>query len=235
MFRKQVSIVIFLLVTILAAWALASDKEGEGRGFFIVGQHKIDVGDLSTALTNHGYGQVDNNFLSMGGCGLAIIKDRLVIGGEGHGLFGDEHSSNGYNVSFMGAYGMFNIGIVAWKKGPFQLYPLFGLGGGGFNLKIVEQQGAPFEEMLRQPKRGMELDTGGLIMGAALGADYLVNLSNNPDEIGGIALGIRVGYNYSTIIGKWTFEDKEISGGPEIGITGPYLQFMIGGGGRSKK
>ncbi|MBN2357777.1 hypothetical protein JXO59_16825 [candidate division KSB1 bacterium] len=213
----------------------AGDKQfhSEGRGFFMAGFHTIDVGDLSTALTANGYPKVDNQFISMGGCGYAILNDRLLIGGEGHGLVGDKNSANGYELSLVSGYGLFNIGYIVMKKGDLSLYPMFGIGGGGFTLKIVQEQGRTFDEMLADPDRGVELNSGGLTLSVALGVDYLINMSKDAREKGGLAFGLRLGYNYTPLVGDWLYEAAEISGGPEIGITGPFVKLMFGGGGGS--
>jgi hypothetical protein len=41
--------------------------------------------------------------------------------------------------------------------------------------------------------------------------------------------GVRAGYNFAPLKGDWMFNQSTAAGGPDIGITGPYVQFMIGG------
>jgi hypothetical protein len=47
--------------------------------------------------------------------------------------------------------------------------------------------------------------------------------------------GVRAGYNFTPLKGDWMFNQSTAAGGPDIGITGPYVQFMIGGGGRKRE
>ena len=60
-------------------------------------------------------------------------------------------------------------------------------------------------------------------------------MGEEKNEIWGMAFGLRIGYTFSPIKGDWKLEDNDVSGGPDIGVTGPYLKLMIGGGGKSKK
>ena len=46
-----------------------------------------------------------------------------------------------------------------------------------------------------------------------------------------MVLGLRAGYTVSPIKGDWTIDEIEVTGAPQTGITGPYIRFMIGGGG----
>ena len=47
--------------------------------------------------------------------------------------------------------------------------------------------------------------------------------------------GVRAGYYFTPLKGDWMFNQSNAAGGPDIGITGPYVQFMIGGGGRKRE
>ena len=44
-------------------------------------------------------------------------------------------------------------------------------------------------------------------------------------------LGLRAGWVLSPIDGHWQLHEQDVAGGPELGIDGPYVRFMIGGGG----
>jgi hypothetical protein len=160
----------------------------------------------------------------------------VIIGGEGHLLVGDESeaaiSSGDYKTSLSAAYGFFNVGYLVYSKDDLHVYPLVGLGGGELWLKIGPHS---FDDILENPQRSAELSTGGFLLNLALGADYLWKLKEDEKSEGGLVFGLRVGYTFAPAKGEWTADGIDISGGPEVGITGPYIRFMIGGGGKSKQ
>ena len=47
---------------------------------------------------------------------------------------------------------------------------------------------------------------------------------------GGPVLGLRVGYVFAPFIGDWHLDDNSIAGGPEVGLTGPYVTVLLGFG-----
>ena len=72
----------------------------------------------------------------------------------------------------------------------------------------------------------------------AVGADYILKLGEDDededgDDEGGLMIGVRAGYTVAPIKGDWDLGGYEISGGPDNPITGPYIRFMVGGGGMS--
>jgi hypothetical protein len=122
--------------------------------------------------------------------------------------------------------------IRVYSTEDLRVYPLLGLGGGGMSLNIVERGTSPsFDEVLDDPKRDVELSTGGFLLNLALGTDYLLKLGGDEKEESCFIFGLRTGYIFAPIKGNWEMDGVDISGGPDVGITGPYIRLMIGGGG----
>ncbi len=82
---------------------------------------------------------------------------------------------------------------------------------------------------MNNPAKSVELTTGNLLLNLAFGTDYL--LKTNINQKNGLVFGFRIGYRIALIKSDWGMEKIDIYGGPDIGITGPYICFMIGGGG----
>jgi len=203
-----------------------------GRGYVMMGTSMLDIDELNTSLSNAGYSELSDNFFTLGGGGHAIIN-RIIIGGEGHGLMADETTTGNYTVSLTGGYGLVNVGYLIFSRGGFHLYPLLGIGGGAIDLKIHEREAPSFDEILDDPKRGSELSTGGFLLNVSIGADHLFILGGDEEGEGGLVLGLRAGYTFTPIKGDWNMYDMDVGGGPDIGITGPYFHLMLGGGGVS--
>lgn len=213
---------------------IAVKKRG-GMGYFMFGGSIIDINSLNSRLENKGYSKLSNNFISFGGGGHGIIN-KVIIGGEGHGLIGKETTSGNYKTSLNCGYGFFNLGYIIYSTRNFNIYPLLGLGGGGMSLKIVERGTPSFDEVLDNPKRSTELSTGGLLIHLSVGTDYLLKkVCGCGEGEGGLVFGLRVGYILAPFKGDWEMDGLDISEGPEIGITGPYIRLMIGFGGFGKR
>jgi len=210
-------------------------KGGGGMGYSMFGRSTIDIGDLNEKLESKGYTKLSDSFFSVGGGGYGIINNRVIIGGEGHGLLGDEVTSGNYKNSLYIGYGFFNLGYIVYSVKDLRVYPLLGIGGGTMNLKIAEKvTSLSFNDILDNPKRKVELTTGGFLLNVAFGADYLLKLSEDERGKAGFLLGLRAGYTFAPFTGNWNMDDIEISGAPEIGITGPYIRLLFGGGGFDK-
>jgi hypothetical protein len=213
----------------------STTKEGGGMGYFMFGGSIIDIKALNSRLEDKGYSKISDNFISFGGGGHGVIN-RVIIGGEGHGLIGKEITSKSYKTSIDAGYGFFNLGYIVYSTEDLRVYSLLGLGGGGMSLNIVEKGILPsFDEVLDNPQRGVELSTGGFLLNLALGTDYLLKLGGDEKGKGGLILGLRVGYIFAPIKGDWEMDGVDISGAPDVSITGPYIRFMIGGGGFGKE
>lgn len=212
---------------------MVQGKKG-GKGYFLVGNRTLDIKGLNSRLKNAGYATLSDKSTSLGGGGHCVIKNKWIIGGEGHSFLGDEVSSGNYKISLKGGYGFFKLGYVLYSKKNWQIYPMLGLGGGGMEFQILAKEAPPFNEILGNPQRGVELSTGGFLLNLSLGINYHWILKTDEKCEGGLVFGLCFGYTWAPSK-SWELDEKKISGGPRVGITGPYFTIIIGGGGRCKK
>lgn len=227
------SITIFILFfSFFFNQAISQTKTSGGEGYFMVGMQKIDVKNLNSLLRVYDYPVLDESYTSIGGGGYGLVNN-FVIGGEGHGLIGSEVSNQNYKVNLTAGYGMFNIGYLLHNDSGLKIFPLVGFGGGGIELRINEKASLDFTDVLSNPKRGSSLSLGGLMLNVGLNGNYVINF-NEEKSFGGILIGLSAGYTYFLKLGNWTLFESDISGGPDIGISGFYLRFNIGGGGSVK-
>ncbi len=235
--KNQKAVLKWMLMMLLIcslSVSVAQTQESEGRGFFMLGWRATDIDELNVALQGREYAELSNRFLSIGGCGYRI-NGKWILGGEGHAIESKDVTSQGYKISLAGGYGLFNAGYLIHKKNNLNLYPMLGIGGGALTLNMIENSTPSFDEMLQDPKRGMQISTAGLMVSAGIGVDYLFMKKKSESEEGGMAIGLRIGYTISPFVGNWIFRESEIAGGPELGITGPYVHFMIGGGSKKRQ
>ncbi|MEO0294212.1 MAG: hypothetical protein ABIN61_08360 [candidate division WOR-3 bacterium] len=231
MCKRLIFILLIMNLTFFFGKKLvAQNMNGGGAGYFMLGGNIIKLENLNSELEKNGYSKLEENFFSLGGGGYGIIG-KVIIGGEGHGLIGKEVTSGSYKTLISAGYGFFNLGYIAYSNTNLNIYPLFGIGGGGISLRILEEGSLSFDEVLANPKRGVELSKGSLLLNLAIGGDYLLGLKENEEAKGGFILGVRLGYTIAPINGNWEMKGIEISGGPDLGVTGPYIRIQFGGGG----
>lgn len=223
---------IILIFIILVANTSFSQRKGGGFGFFSAGYQTIDIKGLNKQLKLFNYPEFDRSFLTIGGGGFGIVND-YVIGGEGHGFISSDLSNQFYQTNLMAGYGLFDLGYIVYTSKNLIIFPLIGFGGGGIDVRINEKSLVDFDSVLINPKRGSVLSNAGLMLNFGLNFIYHLNLSEEGSDKGGISLGVNLGYLQFFKIGNWTLFDTEIARGPDVGLSGFYFRFTIGGGGSS--
>ncbi|MGB9665158.1 MAG: hypothetical protein ACPL25_09625 [Ignavibacteria bacterium] len=128
---------------------------------------------------------------------------------------------------------MFDLGYILYNNYGLKIFPLVGFGAGGIDLRINEKASLDFTDVLNNPQRGSSLSLSGIMFNFGLNGSYIFNFNEKKDN-GGILIGLSMGYTYFLKIGNWTLFESDISGGPDIGISGFYFRFNIGGGGSGK-
>lgn len=230
-------VAVFLLLTNMAQSQenLLVVKENGGMGYSMFGSATIGISDLNAKLEEKGYSTMSDNFFSVGGGGHSIINNKFIIGGEGHTLLGEEVSSGNFRNSTNITYLFANLGYVVYSIKDLRIYPLLGLGGGVMNLSIAEKTSSvSMDDILDNPKREVSISKGGFLLNLSVGIDYLLCFGQDETGRGGMLLGIRAGYTLSPFKSGWTLNDIDVEGSPEMGMSGPYVRFMIGGGGFGK-
>lgn len=228
------------LLSATTATAQPSDKlPTEGRGYLTLGWGKFDLNELNGRLTDRGYPDFPESRFTIGGGGHGI-RGRWLLGAEGQALIGRTkdgvRSGQNYEVALNGGYALFNVGYMAARRGRLHAYPFGGIGGGGVQLRIAESSAPTFNEVLLDPGRSASMTTGGLVLQVGFGVDQLFVLqsqeSNGQRSEGGLVFGIRVGYVFMPVQSAWRLNSTRVAAGPDVGLGGPYVRFVVGGGGR---
>lgn len=196
----------------------------------MIGWAALDLQPLNDALASSGYPRFSEDFLSLGGGGHALLG-RFVLGGQGHGYLSQGHDAafpaGNYRTEVTAGTGFFDFGFVLWSRGGATLSPLVGLGGGGIQVDIRELSAPSFSEVLAQPGRRSTVRTGGFLLDLSASIDWILSRG---EGFGGPLVGARLGWVLTPFHGHWQLHGQDVAGGPELGLTGPYVRFMIGGG-----
>lgn len=200
-----------------------------GGIYFAGGVGVFDMTSLNDDLAAAGYSRMENPFITLGGGGT-IRLGHLVLGGEGHWLrnVGGEAESDEFRFDVSGGYGLARLGfdVVQWRG--LSIYPIVGIGGGRLRIDILREGGAGFDDVLADPAREVRMTQRALLLDASLGIDYRFEVRKRGDHVSYFTIGVRGGYMFAPYSGGWNTEGAELSGGPELGFSGPVVQLMIG-------
>ena len=206
-----------------------------GMGYFYSGVSFADLDALNTMLMENGMPELGNTSVSFGGGGQGIIGN-FILGGEGHGIVGESGLNQTYRVSYGGGYGLFNIGYVVYAKPAVLIYPMLGIGGGGQSVTITNRSTLPvsFSDLLEDPKHQSVLTKGSFLIDLSVNSNIFIFGNTGGNSSGGFLVGLRAGYLLELSNARWYIDDQELVGGPDSGMSGPYIRLVIGGGGFSR-
>jgi hypothetical protein len=224
------------VASLLVALPARADKDWDdehghgGKGYFAIGWSALDLGPLNKSLAASGYPRFSEDFLSLG-CGGYAILGRFVIGGQGHGYLAQGRDvaigTDNFRADATAGVGFLDLGWVLWADRGCALTPLVGIGGGGLVTQIDALAAPTFDDVLAQPGHRSTLSTSSFLIDLGASFDVIVEAGGHE---GGPLLGLRVGWILAPVHGGWRLEGRDIAGGPDLGVTGPYVRVLLGGG-----
>jgi hypothetical protein len=230
--RMTVLITLILFTLCLASTGDAIAEEHELRGYLMLGGAAIDIDGLNSKLDDKGYTEFSDDLFSIGGGVFHKVSPRILVGGEGHFLIGEQNSSDigtkTYASSMLGGYGFMNMGYLAHESDRLDVIPILGMGFGGIGVKIGESS---FDDILDNPSRSASLYSMSFLLNLALETDCKVKILAENGKDAFFCVGVRVGYVFSPFNSGWYTDEISLTDDPDSGLSGPYIRLTIGGGG----
>lgn len=223
------------LVGIGAALGLPSAAAAsEGRGYLLIGARDFQLAGLNTGLKAAGYGPFHAPALIVGGGGYALRADGLLIGGEGFIVNPKTTSEPGSRAEMRGAFGFFDLGYVLVRTDSHRFSLLAGLGGGSLTL-IAGRGTGTWPEIVGHRDHSAHLTKSGALARLGILAETTIPWSGNDKALGGLRLGLRLGWHFALDDRDWESEGLTVPGGPRLSLAGPSASLVIGlsGAGRS--
>jgi hypothetical protein len=230
-----------LAVACFLAPALAQETEINGIKKFITkkrvnaayvmfGLNHMGASTLNDFLYTRGHPTVVSDYLSLG-FGGHIIHNKLVLGFEVVKLFEKESATvKEFNTAAGAKYSVLNFGYLAHSKKGLMYYPYLGVGLGELKLRIRENSIDSFEDFTGAQKGSESKRRNSLVnVGGAL--DYFHKYNPKKKGKNSLMMGIRAGYLFSPWRFKWRVNHVAVPDGPNSGISGFYIRFVLGLGG----
>lgn len=215
-----------------------TDKDAvEGSGVFLLGAGPFDFSSLNDHLAANGYDRLGSVMTILGGEGHAVFASGFVAGARGGVLLGPSGSGPGVRTHLSGGFGMIDLGFALVRTSHALFTFTGGIGGYGMSLGIGDDQSAPFDSVLQNPKRSVSLGHGGLLVGLTLGIDFRVPTGGvEHGRRGFFTLGARIAGLYGPPLGGWDISEGDTAtDAPSAGLAGGYAALAIGFGGGSMR
>jgi len=228
---KMIASFLFIMVMLNSqAFAGENWKTVEGRGYGIVEVMSLDLDSLNNSLKDNGYGTLSNKLMGVGIGGYSIAKNNILV--EGYAVIYSPVSSKAkigmteYESTLTGFTGTYNVGYNAYNKNRLRILPLAGITFGTLKLTNKEQNKRDFSDLLSTPKDSVIETEPIIVLNFAVDFNWQFRQEKIDFIRKNIGLGFRLGYRHD--IGKKTWQD--VSNGPELSFSGPYINMTFGGG-----
>jgi hypothetical protein len=197
-----------------------------GFGHFTFSGQQLNLNNLNGMLNTLGFNSLSNNYLSFGGGG-GFVFNNFFIGGEGGSLATSNTSNLNSTLSFKAGCGYFNFGYIVHSTKRSVLYPIVGVGGGGYTMNVNSKNvNSNFQDQLNTPNGGATLQGGGLMINSQLCYQYFFV----GHEKEGLFLGLKAGYRYCPTTWKMSVNGSHVNNAPGLNMNGAYVSIILGGG-----
>ena len=235
--KRQLFVVliqIFIMIIITSHGHCKENKKRTGRGYVILETNRIDLKNLNSIMRNKGFSPLSENMYGIGLGGFSINKNKFIYDHYASFYYtGHNKSTVGevkYNSSMSGVLGFYNAGYLIYSKRGYNVFPLAGFGFGGMWIKIEDRAKRTLNEILDNPRESTTKMSVTPLFNIALGIDklYIRKVENEIER--GLGFGFRIGYRVALLRAEW----ENVSNGPDVFFTGPYLILTLGGGNNRK-
>lgn len=211
------------------------ETQSMGGGGLTIGYGYMDVSKFQ-AFVPASFEKFNNQFFVIGGTGHGMVN-KFVIGGSGFGIIGSVIKTDSLKASLGGGIGTFDFGYLILNKDQAKIYPMIGIGGGGFGLQISKNKNVSAADVANNPGREINISHGNFVADLSLNLNFIPSLQYDEknNSYGGFMTGLKIGYIYSMPSSDWRFTGGDVTGGPSFGLNMFYVKLIVGGFGYQKK
>ncbi len=201
-----------------------------GSGHISAGLGFFDFGNINKRLVANDLPKIPQVSNSVGGGGHFMLG-KFVLGTSVQQYTPKRFQFDTIKLDVRAGYGFLEVGYVALTTPRVQLYPVVGIGIGGYTIKIATvDTNLTFDELLLDPKRGIELKSGGMLLNACLNLDFFL-VKHDASLPYGLLTGLEIGYTYMPKVGDWEVGGEPVKDSPKTNLNTFYVRIKLGGGG----
>lgn len=222
------AIAIVGLIGLMLGWVtpgFAQEDTMSGKMLGFGGMQWINVTEMNRLLLQSGYPQLTDEFYHYGA--LYQVSDGLLITEiEYSQIYPQKVSLDVYQTVLGANYLMLNVGFGLVDTDWLQMYPIFGVSRSGMTLEVTEEKPFNFESVISNATRLVELTKVSYVIQAGIGMDFSFEIGDGTPLK--MTFGVRAGYFYTVYSENWMANGISITGGPNTGLDGWYVRFLIG-------
>lgn len=229
----------FVLYALISSAQTGNERKnswtGGGGGGFTIGYGNQDLAGLN-AFMPAGLKSFSSSQTLIGGSGHGVFG-RLILGGSGYAVTSSAIKTDSFKYSPAGGVGTFDIGYLVLKRRNLTVFPLFGIGGGSYGLRITRSGTVSASQVANSPTREINISHGGFVSDLSVNINFVPHPEFNEKDksYGGFMCGLRLGYLFSIKHSDWTYAGGDISNGPDFGFNMLYVKLIFGGFGYQEK
>lgn len=207
-----------------------------GGGGVTIGYGFLDVSALHRFTPSAP--SFSNSHLLIGGEGHGFIG-RLVVGGAGQGIIANTVQTDSLKVSLGGGMGTFDLGYLLVSKDKMKIFPMLGIGSGGYGISISKNHNVSLAKVAEDPAMEIRINKANFIVDLSINVNFIPLLTEDEDDdrdLGGPMVGFKAGALLSPKGTNWSYTGGDVTGGPAFGMNMFYFKMVVGGfGGKKKK
>jgi hypothetical protein len=239
MMRSSARMKWLTLAAVVASASVAGVAQAEppaswgGFGHAMVSGHFGTFGALESSLRHPAAVGPDFTLndivLGAGGGGKALLAGILILGGRGTGWYVPSSGPDDIDVTVVGGGGGFEIGIAAFNRDHFLLYPYLGVHGYGVDVEIDNKT----TRAVMFGQDALESGNKRTYQSGLWAAEFGIGLQRFLFwRHGGFMVGAEGGLLTSVVQGDWHDADgNEVRGLQKFGFSGGFIRLTLGGGG----
>ena len=193
-------------------------------GYVSISANWINVASMNNLFESYDYPVFNDVSPAWGGGSRMLYKEKFVIGFDYFNLINQRENHRSYDATFSGSMRLLCFGFCALNRPTLQIYPLFGIGIQSLTFKLTENTSLSFEEMLENPKRGIEISRKDFFIDLGIQFDKFKHGEENRIFL----WGVKAGYRFIPVGFRWRYNRSALTDGPDAGIDGAYLQLNFG-------
>ena len=228
---KKCLIVLFLLAANIPVRAQDSLEKKSNYITSIgltIGYGNMDISELHAFVPAGVNDFRDEQFLF--GLDFHGFKNKLALGFSVTGILDNKIKTDSINYTSTGSTVTFDMGYLFLEKQKVKSYALVGIGFGGSNIHIGQNNSIPIDSIIKNPGREINISNASFVIDASLNLNFSPNMKYREKRNGysGFMTGLKVGYLYGIPNSDWVYSGGDIANGPDFGMNMFYVKFFVG-------
>jgi hypothetical protein len=197
-------------------------------GEFNIGYGNWDISKMQAFVPDN-VAKMRNDQLLIG-LSTRMFLNKFVVGASLSAVSGGTTKTTTLRITQNGGLASIDFGYLILSNDKIKIYPLVGLGAGGYGLTIMESVTLTPGDIMNEPGREINLKLNQFVLDGSVNLNVipLVRFREKRDFYTGLVTGIKVGYLLGFPSSDWKYSGGDIVNGPSMGMNMLYFKVVLG-------